>query len=92
MVVFQPSKCKRKHFRSLLLVSNFMFQFVFFTIFKSRIFQISGFTLLQFTYYWDWNWNWNWNALFHVDKIVEKKNQINERIIQVLLISIDMSN
>ena len=20
-----------------------------------------------------WNWNWNWNALFHVDKIVEKK-------------------
>ena len=20
-----------------------------------------------------WNWNWNWNALFHVDKIIEKK-------------------
>ena len=32
-----------------------------------------------------WNWNWNWNALFHVEKIVEKKkNQINEWIIQVL--------
>ena len=34
----------------------------------------------------------DWNALFHVDKIVEKKHQINECIIQVLLISIDMSN
>ena len=31
--------------------------------------------------------NWiglDWNASFHVDKIVEKKNQINEGIIQVL--------
>ena len=26
----------------------------------------------------------DWNALFDVDKIVEKKNQINECIIQVL--------
>ena len=26
----------------------------------------------------------DWNALFHVDEIVEKKNQINECIIQVL--------
>ena len=26
----------------------------------------------------------DWNAVFHVDKIVEKQNQINEYMIQVL--------
>ena len=24
--------------------------------------------------YYCLNWNWNWNALFHVDKIIEKKD------------------
>ena len=36
---------------------------------------------------WIQGLNWiglDWNALFHVDKIIEKKNQINECIIQVL--------